>query len=96
MIGVVATIKVHADKAEQFERVALELAASVKSNEPDCLLYCMTRSRSDPLTYRSLEIFRSQAAIEQHMAREYFASAVERLRACSGEEPTVEFMDTLE
>ncbi|MGB8363790.1 MAG: putative quinol monooxygenase [Rhizomicrobium sp.] len=96
MIAVVATIKVRADKVEEFEGVARKLGAQVKANEPDCLLYCMTKDRSDPLTYRNLELFRDQAAIDQHVVRDYFISAVEKMRGCHSEMPTVDFMDTLE
>ena len=96
MIAIVATIRVRADKVAQFERAARELEAQVKANEPDCLLYRMTKSRADPLTYRNLEIFRDQAALDQHIARDYFKAAIEKIGGCNREEPVVDFMDTLD
>ena len=55
MIGVVATLKVQPDKTAEFEAVFLDLAAKVKGNEPGCLLYQLTRSKTEAGTYKVLE-----------------------------------------
>ncbi len=96
MIAVVATMYVQPEKAQEFEHVVRVLEAQVAAHEPDCLLYRMARDRKDPVIYRSLEIFRDQAAIDFHVAQDYFRAALGGMRACLTETPsTVEFMDTV-
>lgn len=96
MIAAIATMHVRTDMADEFEAVVRELEEQVTANEPDCLLYRYARDRKDPGTYRSIEIFRDQAAIDFHIAQEYFRAAVGGMRACLTEVPsTVEFMDTV-
>ena len=96
MIAIVATMHIQASKAEEFEAVVRELEVQVATHEPDCQLYRMARDRKDPSIYRSLEIFRDQAAIDFHMTQDHFKSALVRMRACLTETAsTVEFMDTV-
>ena len=95
MIAIVATIHLKEDRVETFEAIARELEAQVAAREPGCVLYRMTRSRTDPLTYRSLEIFRDQAAIDTHVAADYFRTAARGMRDCVSRESIVEFADTL-
>jgi quinol monooxygenase YgiN len=95
MIAIVATIRVRDDMVDDFERTALELERQVAAHEPDCLTYRMARSRTEPLTYRSLEIFRDQAALDAHVAADYFVAAARAMRPCTASESIVEFGDTL-
>ena len=96
MIAAVATMYVQVDKAEAFEAVVRELERQVAAHEPDCSLYRMARDRKDPGIYRSLEMFRDQAAIDLHIAQGYFRTALVGMRACLTKTPsTVEFMDTI-
>jgi len=59
MIGVVATLKVQPDKASEFEAVFLDMAAKVKGNEPGCLLYQLTKSKTEAGIYKVLELYAS-------------------------------------
>jgi quinol monooxygenase YgiN len=96
MIAIVATMHVKLDRADEFEKVVRELEVAVAAHEPDCLLYRMARDRKDPSIYRSLEIFRDQAAIDFHMAQDHFKAALGGMRAClTATASTVEFMDTV-
>ncbi len=96
MIAAVATMHVREDKAAEFEVAVTALEQAVAANEPDCLLYRFARDRKDPVIYRSLEIFRDQAAIDFHVAQDHFRTGVKAMRACLTDTPsTVEFMDTL-
>ena len=96
MIGVIATVSVAGDKVELFERVARELEAQVKAHEPGVLLYRMTRSRTEPNTYKNLEIFKDQAAFDAHQEADYLKAALGQLGACLAGEPHVEFLDTVD
>jgi quinol monooxygenase YgiN len=96
MIAAVATMHVREDKADEFVAAVTALERAVAANEPDCLLYRFARDRNEPGIYRSLEIFRDQAAIDFHIAQDHFREGVGAMRACLTETPsTVEFMDTL-
>ena len=66
MIGVVATLKVQPAKAAEFEKVFLDLAAKVKANEPGCLMYQLTRSKSEEGVYKVLELYASTDALKHH------------------------------
>jgi len=54
MIGIIATLKVQDGKNAEFEGVFNDLAAQVRSNEKGNLAYALTKSRSDPNTYKVL------------------------------------------
>lgn len=96
MIAAVATMHVRADRTDEFEVVVRELEAQVAANEPDCTLYRVARDRTDPLIYRSMEMFRDQAAIDFHVTQDYFHTALAGMRACLSDTPSsVLFMDTL-
>ena len=95
MISIVATIPVRADKVAEFEDISRALAAAVKANEPGCVLYSMGRCRTDPLTYRNLEIFRDQAALDAHLAADHFKRIAPQMGKCLSAPAAVEFMDTV-
>ena len=95
MIAIAVTVNIFADKVELFENVTRELEAAVLANEPDCVVYRMSKSRSRPLTYINMEIFRDQAALDRHMAADYFLDAVGRMSGCMSGEPDIHFLDTL-
>jgi quinol monooxygenase YgiN len=95
MIAIIATIRIHADKVAEFEEISRALEAAVRANEAGCLLYCMTKSRTEALTYKNMEIFRDQAALDQHVAADYFLAATGRMRACVSGPSNVEFLDPL-
>ena len=57
-IGVVATLKIQEGKGAEFEAFATELARQVRANEPGCLMYQLTKSQSDPNTYKFLELYK--------------------------------------
>jgi quinol monooxygenase YgiN len=95
MISVIATIEVQAPRAREFEAIFLETAAKVKANEPGCLLYELTRCRNEPNRYKGIELYRDQAALDQHQTSDYFLAALPRMGACLAAEPTVEFLDVV-
>jgi quinol monooxygenase YgiN len=96
MIAVVGKIKVQPDKAAAFERIFVDLQATVKAKEPGCLMYRMTKSRDEPNTYRNVELFKDQAALDAHTSAEYFLAAMPGIGACLAGEPEIEFLDTID
>lgn len=95
MIALIATIQIKEGVATEFERVFLELAAGVRDNEPGILTYQLCRSRDDVLTYRVLEIYRDQEALELHLVGELVGRMRASFEALLDGDPGVEYLDAL-
>ena len=95
MIGVVATLKVQDGKGADLEKVFGELAAKVKANEAGCLIYQLTKSRTDPNTYKVLELYKDQAAIDVHGKSDAFKAAAAGMGGTTAGRPTVEYFDAV-
>jgi len=92
-IGVVATLKVQEGKNTEFEAIFTELAAQVRANEKGNLAYSLTRSRTDPNTYKVLELYADQDALTLHGQTEYFKAAGPKLGPCLAGRPEIEYLD---
>lgn len=93
MIGVIATLRTSEDKAQEFERLFTQLAAQVRANEGGNIAYQLCRSRTEPHTYKVLEIYRDEQALEAHRASDHFKSAGPGLGAVLAGRPEVETLD---
>ena len=72
MIGIVATLKVQDGKGPELEAVFRELAAQVRANEPGNVAYQLTKSRTDPNTYKVLEGYKDAEAVAAHGASAHY------------------------
>ncbi len=95
MIGVVAIIRAKEGREAEFERTFLEMTAKVKANEPGNQMYQLTRSRTEPRTYKVLEMYADQAAFEAHGASEHYKEGGRALRELVEGRPEVEVLDTV-
>ncbi|MFI4973482.1 MAG: putative quinol monooxygenase [Caulobacterales bacterium] len=95
MIGVVATLKVQDGKNAEFEAVFAELAGKVRANEMGNLLYQLTRSRTDPNTYKVLELYKDQDALTTHGGTDYFRDLGRKMGPCMAGRPDVEYLDAV-
>lgn len=95
MIGVVATLKVQEGKGSEFEAVFLELAAKVKAHEPGNLAYQLTKSRTEPNTYKVLELYKDQDALTAHGGTDYFKDLGRKMGAFMAGRPEVEYLDAV-
>jgi quinol monooxygenase YgiN len=93
MIGIVATLKVQDGKNAEFEGVFKDLVAQVRANEKGCLAYALTKSRADPNTYKVLELYTDQAALDHHGQTDYFRAAGPKLGPCLAGRPEIEYLD---
>ena len=93
MIGVVATLRVQDGKAEEFEKVFTALAAEVRANEPGNIAYQLTRSRTEPNTYKVLEIYQDEDALKAHGGSAHFKAAGPALGGVLAGRPDVEYLD---
>ena len=95
MIGVVATLKVQDGKNAEFEAIFGELAEKVRANEPGALMYQLTKSRTDPNTYKVLELYKDQDALTHHGQTDYFRAIGARMGPCMGGRPEIEYLDAV-
>ena len=92
-IGIIATIKVQDGKGAEFEQVFTELAKQVRANEPGNIAYQLTRSRTEPGTYKVLELYKDADALTHHGQTEYFKAAGPKFGAVLAGRPEIERLD---
>ena len=93
MIGLVATLRVQDGKTAEFEAVFSELAAAVRANEPGNLFYHLTKSRTEPNTYKVLEGYKDEAAVTAHGSSAHFAAAGPKMGGLLAGRPELEHLD---
>lgn len=93
MIGVIATLKVQEGKANEFEAIFRDLAANVRLNEVGNVAYQLCRSRTEPNTYKVLELYTDEEALKAHGASEHFKAAGPKLGSVLAGRPEVEYLD---
>ncbi|HUZ14010.1 MAG TPA: putative quinol monooxygenase [Caulobacteraceae bacterium] len=93
MIGIVATLKVQDGKSGEFEAIFRELSEKVRAGEPGNLMYQLTRSRTDPNTYKVLELYKDQDALTHHGQTDYFRDLGRKMGPCMGGRPEIEYLD---
>jgi quinol monooxygenase YgiN len=93
MIGVIATLKIQADKASEFEAFFTELAQQVRANEAGNVAYQLTKSRTEPNTYKVLELYKDQDALTHHGGTDYFKAAGPKFGAVLAGRPEIEYLD---
>ncbi len=95
-IGVIATLKIQEGKNAEFEAIFSDLTAQVRANEPGNLFYVLTKSRTDPNTYKVLEAYADQDALTAHGQTEYFKAAGPKMGAFLAGRPEIELLDGAE
>jgi len=96
MIGVVAVLTVQPDKAGDFEKVFLDLQNKVKANEPGCVVYQLTKSRTEAGVYKVLELYASADALKDHGKTDYFRAAGAAMGPFMAGAPQIEYLDAVE
>jgi quinol monooxygenase YgiN len=92
-IGVIATLRIQEDKTSEFETFFTELAGQVRANEPGNIAYQLTKSRSEPNTYKVLELYKDQDALTHHGGTDYFKAAGPKFAGVLGGRPDIEYLD---
>jgi quinol monooxygenase YgiN len=96
MIGVIAVLKVAEGKNAEFEAIFTDLAKQVRANEPGNLAYQLTKSRTDPQTYKVLELYKDQESLSAHGQTDYFKAAGAKMGPTMGGRPEIEYLDGVE
>jgi quinol monooxygenase YgiN len=66
MVGGLKIIPVKAGHEREFESTFADLRRAMRDKEPDCLLYALRKSRTNPRSYTVHEPYPDQAALEIH------------------------------
>jgi quinol monooxygenase YgiN len=93
MIGLIATLRIQDGKADEFEAVFTELAKQVRANEPGNHAYQLTRSRTEPNTYKVLEIYQDEDALTKHRGSDYIKATGPKFAAFLAGKPEAEYLD---
>jgi quinol monooxygenase YgiN len=93
MIGVVATLKVKDGEGAGLEGVFKQLMAKVRENEPGNVVYQLTKSRTDPNTYKVLEIYKDQDALTAHGQSAHFRELAPTMGPFMAGRADVEYLD---
>jgi quinol monooxygenase YgiN len=94
MVGGLKIIVVKLGNEQEFESLFAELRAKIRNNEPDCVLYSLLKSRTNPPSYVVQEQYRDQSALEAHQSSEHGKVYFPKIRAIL-ESITVEYFDTV-
>jgi quinol monooxygenase YgiN len=95
MIGIVATLTVQPGKQADIEAIFADLAARVRADEPGNVFYQLCRSRESDTTYKVLELYQDQAAVEAHRTSPHFRAASPLLGAVLAAPPVIELLDAV-
>jgi quinol monooxygenase YgiN len=94
MVGGLKIIFVKPGHEQEFESLFGELRMKIRDHEPDCVLYSLLKSRTNPLSYIVQEQYRDQSALEAHQASPHGKVYFPKIRAIL-ESITVEYFDTV-
>ena len=94
-VGIVATLKVQADKTSEFETTFKELMAIVADKEPGNNWYALHRSRDEENTYIVMEQYVDQAALDLHGKSDEFKAVSAKLGGCLAGRPEIKYFDAV-
>jgi len=95
MVCVLATLKVKADKAQDFETIFKKLSEDVRSNEEGNIFYQVAKDRENENTYLVLEHYKDQESVDAHGIRDHFRSAGSAIGECLDGPPIIKYLDAL-
>lgn len=95
-IGLVATLKVQPEKADEFAKIFGELRTQVKANEKGCLQYDFFKSKANDGTFIVMEQYASQADLDAHGKTDYFKAAGAKFGSMLAGAPVLVFADKVE
>jgi len=94
-VGIVATLKIKADKIDEFETSFKKLMAIVADQEPGNVYYALHRSRDEAETYVVMEQYVDQAALDLHGKSDEFKAASANVGGCLDGAPEIKFYDAV-
>jgi len=97
LVGVVGKLRAKSGKEAELVAMMTELSGLTKVHEPGMVQHAIFRSRTEPGTLIVVEVFRDQAAFEDHTKATYFPDLLPRLGALIEGQPggAVEMFDVI-
>lgn len=95
MIGIFATLIAKSGRKADFEAAFRQMAAAVRTREPGAELYQLCKVQKAPDTYRVMELYVDQAAVEAHRSNYRYRALGVALRDLLEAPPAVEMLDTV-
>jgi quinol monooxygenase YgiN len=92
MVGGLKTVQVKAGQEAEFERLFAELREIMSTQEPDCIIYSLLKSRTKTGAYIVHEQYRNQAALDAHQKTSHGLSYFPKMRSLL-ENISVEYFD---
>ena len=93
MIGVIATLRIKDGSAAEFEKGFSDLASKVRGNETGNIAYQLCKSRTEPNTYKVLELYKDQDSLTTHGQTDYFKAAGAMFAGALAGRPEIEYLD---
>lgn len=81
----IATVRVHPDREALYEQTCRAFMPRLQAVNPGILFYELGRSRDEPHTFRVVEAYADQAAMDAHMANPDLQASFATLQACIAE-----------
>lgn len=94
MKAIIAKMFVQEGKGAEFEKVAAELAAQVRANEPGNKLYTLGKTAEGE--YYFLELYEDDAALAAHGGSEHMKAAGPGFASVLAGRPELIFLDVVE
>ncbi|APW72110.1 MULTISPECIES: putative quinol monooxygenase [Sphingopyxis] len=91
-VATIVTLDILPDKDAEFRSIIEAMIADVRANEPDTLLYCLTRD-AEGGRYRMLEIYASADAAVAHGKRETIRARARLIGPCLATPVTIEKLE---
>ena len=91
-IGIIATLTIAEGKNDEFEAIFTRLAEKVNAEEDGCNFYALHQSNEDPQTYKVLEQYRDQEALDAHGKTDYFRALGKEMGGCMAGAPQLEML----
>jgi quinol monooxygenase YgiN len=95
MIAIVATLRVQDGKGPDLETLFRDLGGKVRANEPGNVLYQLAKSRTEANTYKVLELYKDEAALEAHRGSAHFKAAGPTFATILAGRPDIEYLDAI-
>ena len=94
MVGGLKIIVVKQGHEEEFESLSSNLRMKMREHEPDCLLYSLLKSRTNPRSYIVHEQYCDQTALTAHESSPHGKVYFPKIRAIL-ESITVEYFEVV-
>ncbi len=95
-LTLIARIKAKAGSEQQLEEAFRAMIPKVRAAEPGCQSYVLHRSNQDPTLFVWYEVYRDQAAFDQHRKTDHMKEMGAKIAPLLDGRPQVEFLTEID